>query len=116
MPAISAPHRKADRLQFFDESERCATGSVSAAATRTDFRRSFLRAVFEAQDDAVDDLSGKHVGIGQQSWKLMTDVADYHPACTKVLEGLLRGSSPPPLAAPSPIFPCGPALAASPGR
>ena len=29
--------------------------------------------------------------IRQQSWKLMADVADYHPACAKVLEGLFEG-------------------------
>ena len=29
--------------------------------------------------------------VRQQSWKLMNDVDDYHPACTKVLEGLFEG-------------------------
>ena len=27
----------------------------------------------------------------QQSWKLMEDVSDYSPACTRVLEGLFAG-------------------------
>jgi hypothetical protein len=31
------------------------------------------------------------VGIVQQSWKLMADVADYHPACLEVLKGLFEG-------------------------
>ena len=29
--------------------------------------------------------------IRQQSWKLMAEVADDHPACAKVLEGLFDG-------------------------
>ena len=29
--------------------------------------------------------------VRQQSWKLMADVGDYHPACAKVLEGLFEG-------------------------
>jgi hypothetical protein len=29
--------------------------------------------------------------IRQATWKLMADVADYHPACAKVLEGLFEG-------------------------
>ena len=29
--------------------------------------------------------------IRQQSWKLMADVGDYHPACASVLRGIVRG-------------------------
>jgi len=29
--------------------------------------------------------------IRQQTWKLMSDVADYHPACASVLQGLFEG-------------------------
>ena len=35
-------------------------------------------------DDSVYELQ-------QQSWKLMGEVGDYHPACTSVLEGLFEG-------------------------
>jgi hypothetical protein len=27
----------------------------------------------------------------QQTWKLMADVPDYHPACAKALQGLIEG-------------------------
>jgi hypothetical protein len=48
--------------------------------------------LFEAQDDIADvgDIGGG-LEIRQQTWKLMADVADYHPACAKVLEGLFEG-------------------------
>jgi hypothetical protein len=49
----------------------------------------FLCALFEAQDDVVE--KGSEGQVRQQSWKLMDDVADYHPACARVLEGLLEG-------------------------
>jgi hypothetical protein len=29
--------------------------------------------------------------LHQQTWKLMSDLSDYHPACTRVLEGLIEG-------------------------
>ena len=32
-----------------------------------------------------------YIEISQQTWKLMADVADYHPACAKVLVGLFEG-------------------------
>ena len=52
----------------------------------------FLRALFDAQDDVADiSESGGAFEIRQQSWKLMADVGDYHPACAKVLEGLFEG-------------------------
>jgi hypothetical protein len=52
----------------------------------------FLRALLEAQDDvaAARESGGLHE-ICQQSWKLMQDVADYHPACREVLRGLVEG-------------------------
>ena len=76
-------------MQYFDEiAARLLAG---AAAMRKDFA-AFLRALFEAQDDVVEiSASGGAFEIRQQSWKLMTDVGDYHPACTKVLEGLFEG-------------------------
>ena len=52
----------------------------------------FLCALFAAQDDAADlGASEGAFEIRQQSWKLMDNVADYHRACAKVLEGLLEG-------------------------
>jgi hypothetical protein len=49
-------------------------------------------ALFEAQDDVAEN-GGSHdvYEIVQQTWKLMADVSDYHPACAKVLEGLIEG-------------------------
>ena len=75
-------------MQYFDEvASHLATdkGSVGAFA-------SFLRALLEAQDDSVD-LSGSDGAfeIRQRTWKLMSDVADYHPACAGVLQGLYEG-------------------------
>ncbi len=60
----------------------------------------FLRALFEAQDDGADaadaDAPGTRaqdgrVEIQQRSWKLMAGVADYHPACSELLRGLVEG-------------------------
>jgi hypothetical protein len=51
------------------------------------FRR-FLNALFAAQgDDSV--VEGQT--INQTSWKLMRGVADAHPACARVLDGLFEG-------------------------
>ena len=35
--------------------------------------------------------SGGAFEVRQQTWKLMADVGDYHPACARVLEGLFEG-------------------------
>jgi hypothetical protein len=52
----------------------------------------FLGALLEAQDDVIGIReTGGTFEIRQQSWKLMADVADYHPACAQVLEGLFAG-------------------------
>src|SRR5260370_23004430 len=75
-------------MQYFDE---IARGFSAARGTRKDFS-AFLRALFEAQDDVADvSESGGGSGIRQATWKLMADVADYHPACAIVLEGLFEG-------------------------
>jgi hypothetical protein len=59
--------------------------------TAKDFA-AFSRALFEAQDDVADvGTSGGGFEIWQQSWKLMADVGDYHPACASVLQGLFEG-------------------------
>jgi hypothetical protein len=75
-------------MQYFDEIARGFSASRGAAR---DFA-AFLRALFEAQDDVVDvDESGDAFEITQGTWKLMADVSDYHPACARVLEGMLEG-------------------------
>jgi hypothetical protein len=72
-------------MQHFDEVAQ------ALSQRRGDAREfaNFLRALFEAQDDVVE--KGSEGQIRQQSWKLMDDVADYHPACARVLEGLFEG-------------------------
>jgi len=75
-------------MQVFDEiargfaAERGSTGEFAA----------FLRALVEAQGDLADITQSAGVfEIRQQTWKLMSDVADYHPACASVLQGLFEG-------------------------
>jgi hypothetical protein len=75
-------------MQYFDE---IARGFAASRGVANDFA-AFLRALFEAQDDVVEfSESGASFEIRQATWKLMADVGDYHPACAKVLEGLLEG-------------------------
>jgi len=75
-------------MQYFDE---IARGFSASKGTAKDFA-GFLHALFEAQDDVagIDDSAGVFE-IRQQTWKLMADVGDYHPACGRVLEGLFEG-------------------------
>ena len=75
-------------MQYFDE---IARGFEASRGTAVDFA-GFLRRLFDAQDDAADfSASGGAFEIRQATWKLMADVADYHPACARVLEGLFEG-------------------------
>jgi hypothetical protein len=75
-------------MQYFDE---IARGFDSRRGNAKNFAE-FLRALFEAQDDEPNMYkSGKGIEIQQASWKLMADIPDYHPACGKVLEGLIEG-------------------------
>jgi hypothetical protein len=75
-------------MQYFDEVAQALTQRRGGAREFA----AFLCALLEAQDDAVGiGESGGTFEISQQSWKLMADVADYHPACAKVLEGLFEG-------------------------
>ena len=75
-------------MQYFDE----IAGALGFGRGDAPDFASFLRALFEAQDDVAEiSETGGVFEIRQQSWKLMTDVGDYHPACTKVLEGLFEG-------------------------
>jgi hypothetical protein len=75
-------------MQYFDEIARgfgCDRGNAGAFAA-------FLHALLEAQgDDAELSQSGGRFEIRQQTWKLMADVGDYHPACANVLRGLGEG-------------------------
>jgi hypothetical protein len=75
-------------MQHFDEIALALAQSRGGAKQFA----AFLRALLEAQDDAVDVTGSEGLAeIRQQSWKLMADVADDHPACAKVLEGLFEG-------------------------
>ena len=75
-------------MQYFDEVAQALGGSRGRAAEFT----AFLRVLFESQDDVTEiSASEGQFEIRQQGWKLMADVADYHPACASVLTGLLEG-------------------------
>ena len=76
-------------MQYFDE---IARGFGMGRGTAKEFDE-LLRALFDAQDDVadIDESDAEVYGVRQQTWKLMADVADYHPACAKVLEGLFEG-------------------------
>ena len=75
-------------MQYFDE---IARGFSAGRGAAMDFAV-FLHALLEAQDDVAGiDESGGTFEIRQQTWKLMADVADYHPACARVLQGLFEG-------------------------
>jgi hypothetical protein len=75
-------------MQYFDE---IARGLAASSGVAKNFAP-FLHALFDAQDDVADiSEAGGAFEIRQATWKLMADVADYHPACAKVLEGLFEG-------------------------
>jgi hypothetical protein len=75
-------------MQYFDE---IARGFSMGRGAAKDFV-AFLRVLFEAQDDVAElSESGGTFEIRQQTWKLMAEVGDYHPACAKVLQGLFEG-------------------------
>ena len=75
-------------MQYFDE---IARGFSAGRGSAKEFD-AFMFALFEAQDDLAENGELHDVyEIVQQTWKLMADVPDYHPACAKVLEGLIEG-------------------------
>ena len=75
-------------MQYFDEVAHALAGRRGAAKHFA----SLLLALFDAQDDLADiSAFGGHLEVNQQTWKLMADVGDYHPACANVLEGLFEG-------------------------
>jgi hypothetical protein len=75
-------------MQYFDE----IAHGLSAGRGTAGQCAAFLCALFEAQGDVVgvEEAAGVFE-IRQQSWKLMADVGDYHPACARALHGLLEG-------------------------
>jgi hypothetical protein len=75
-------------MQYFDEVARALGQGRGGAKQFADF----LRALFDAQDETSEiSASESAFEIRQPQWKLMADLADYHPACAKVLEGLFEG-------------------------
>jgi hypothetical protein len=75
-------------MQYFDELAMALSQSRGGAREFA----SFLAALLEAQDEVADaEGSEGRFDIRQRSWKLMEGVADYHPACARVLEGLFEG-------------------------
>jgi hypothetical protein len=75
-------------MQYFEEVARAFSAGKGSAG---DFA-AFLGTLFEAQDDIAEiNESAGTLEVRQQTWKLMTDVADLHPACASVLQGLFEG-------------------------
>jgi len=75
-------------MQYFDDVAQALGGGRGRAAEFA----AFLRVLFESQDDVAEiSASEGQFEIRQQGWKLMADVADYHPACASVLTGLFEG-------------------------
>ncbi len=87
-----APHRQTDRHAVFRRDRRRALHGFAAGRGDAKIsRRSCARCSKRRTMWPRSARSGGTFEIRQQSWKLMTDVSDYHPACTKVLEGLFEG-------------------------
>jgi hypothetical protein len=75
-------------MQYFDEVARALGGNRGAPKEFA----SFLHALFDAQDDVAEVTPSEgRFEISQQTWKLIADVGDYHPACARLLEGLFEG-------------------------
>src|SRR6201747_717729 len=75
-------------MQYFDE---IARGFKAGRGSAKEFD-AFMFQLFEAQDDLAENGEAHDVyEIVQQTWRLMDDVVDYHPACAKALVGLVEG-------------------------
>jgi len=75
-------------MQYFDEVTQALSGQRGGLREFA----ALLSALLAAQDDVADvSESAGYFDIRQQSWKLMDDVSDYHPACSKILHGLFEG-------------------------
>ncbi len=78
-------------MQFFPETAAAFSGGDQSSSMAADFSV-FLSAVLAAQDDPSEAAEqGGVFAVTQQGWRLMGDVADYHPACAQVLAGLVEG-------------------------
>lgn len=51
----------------------------------------FLHALLSAQDDGPERSGPGGGDVAQTTWNLMADVADAHPACVRLLDGLVEG-------------------------
>jgi hypothetical protein len=75
-------------MQYFDG---VAAGFGMGRGGAPEFA-AFLHGLLQAQDDvAAIEHSAATLEIRQDTWKLMADVGDYHPACAKAVEGLFEG-------------------------
>lgn len=75
-------------MQYFDE----VAPALGGRRGGTPEFAAFLQALLAAQDDAAElAQSEDQFTLTQQSWKLMADVGDTHPACARVLDGLFEG-------------------------
>ena len=78
-------------MQFFPEAAAALGGGTAQPFATADFA-AFLERTLAAQDDpATASGQGVSFAVTQQGWRLMSDVADYHPACAQVLIGLVEG-------------------------
>jgi hypothetical protein len=78
-------------MQFFPEAAASLGGGTAQPFATADFA-AFLERTLAAQDDpATASGQGVSFAVTQQGWRLMSDVADYHPACAQVLIGLVEG-------------------------
>jgi hypothetical protein len=77
-------------MQFFPET--ASAFSAMAQPVGPAALSAFLCDVLAAQDDPAEVTEqGGAFAVTQRGWRLMGDVADYHPACGEVLVGLLEG-------------------------
>lgn len=77
-------------MQFHHETA-AAFGNSATSTSRQGFA-GYLRDILAAQDDSSTyDEHGGAVDVRQNGWRLMSDVADYHEACSQVLTGLVEG-------------------------
>lgn len=77
-------------MQFFPEA--AAALSIDAQPYDVAGFAALLSALLAAQDDPSETVKqGGDITIIQRGWRLMGDVADYHPACAEMLVGLVEG-------------------------
>ncbi|KIZ48165.1 MULTISPECIES: hypothetical protein [Rhodopseudomonas] len=84
-------------MQYYDEIAPGLGADIGAARVAASGRDAagfarLLQALLVAQGDEASLLtSGGGVDVLQQSWTLMADVGDAHPACAQALRGLVEG-------------------------